>query len=379
MKRIFQSIAAVCLAGIVMVGCQSDNVAPQEGKSGKVNISGAAGDPHPALDTICQTSDTLFLYREDNGSPTVDKCFGIGGVLVPCNTINPMRWGGLVINEGYINNENVIDCNFWMAAGWYCNFNDWEFGPVNSFGFDQNGVPLITTDWSSLIVNPVQNKWQLRMSVGNMPTPSFDLALRVGAVRLNLFGAVTPGSQTTLWGRNSNWSKGGKEGSNSQWVMRFAPARCLDAAPTPVETSCVAKYKGVGLGNCETITASTTGLTGPFTYQWSTGATTASVSVCPTVTTTYSCTISGPGGAPLSINEVTVNVVDAACGNGNNAGQKVIVCHLPPGNPANMQEICISFSGVPAHVARFRLPGSNPHQGHDSGCEIGRCGSNPCL
>jgi hypothetical protein len=29
---------------------------------------------------------------------------------------------------------------------------------------------------------------------------------------------------------------------------------------------------------------------------------------------------------------------------------KVLVCHLPPGNPANMQEICISPAAVDTHV-----------------------------
>ena len=29
---------------------------------------------------------------------------------------------------------------------------------------------------------------------------------------------------------------------------------------------------------------------------------------------------------------------------------KVLVCHLPPGNPANMQEICVGPAAVDAHV-----------------------------
>ncbi|MFN8396432.1 MAG: hypothetical protein U0176_17535 [Bacteroidia bacterium] len=376
MKRFLQSFAATVLAGLVLVSCNADKVAPNK-QNDTPKLSGAAGDPHPALDVICQTSDTIFLWREDNGSPRVDKCFGLGGVVVPCNTTQP-KWGGLVIEEGYINNENVLDCNFWMAPGWYCDFNNWQFGLANTFTFDQNGIPVVNQDWSNLIVNPVQNKWQLRLSVGNMPTPSFDLALRVGAVRLNLFGAVTPGSNTTLWGRNGNFDKANHPAhSNSPWLMHFAPMRCM--ALPPVEPICTNVYSGPTLSTCTTITANTTGLSGTsFSYAWSTGATTASINVCPTTTTSYTVTISDPVGA-RRINEVTVNVTDAACGNGANAGQKVYVCHVPPGNPANVQEICIAPSGLPAHIARFRAPGSNPNQGHDSGCEIGRCGSNPCL
>lgn len=32
-------------------------------------------------------------------------------------------------------------------------------------------------------------------------------------------------------------------------------------------------------------------------------------------------------------------------------GKKVAICHLPPGNPDNIQEICISANAVPAHLA----------------------------
>ncbi|MBI1286072.1 MAG: T9SS type A sorting domain-containing protein [Flavobacteriales bacterium] len=38
---------------------------------------------------------------------------------------------------------------------------------------------------------------------------------------------------------------------------------------------------------------------------------------------------------------------------------KVLVCHIPPGNPENAHEICISENGVPAHLAH--------------GCYVGYC------
>jgi len=58
--------------------------------------------------------------------------------------------------------------------------------------------------------------------------------------------------------------------------------------------------------------------------------------------------------------------------NDNQCGQndkKVLVCHVPPGNPGNAHTICISPNGVPAHI--------DPNKGHDSGCSLGPC--NPCL
>jgi hypothetical protein len=35
-----------------------------------------------------------------------------------------------------------------------------------------------------------------------------------------------------------------------------------------------------------------------------------------------------------------------SCGNG-----KILVCHLPPGNPANLHDICVGAPAVPAHLA----------------------------
>ncbi len=54
---------------------------------------------------------------------------------------------------------------------------------------------------------------------------------------------------------------------------------------------------------------------------------------------------------------------------------KFTVCHLPPGNPDNMQEICISETALPAHIIDFK-PADNPCMGHHSGCHIGPC--DPC-
>jgi hypothetical protein len=379
MKKIKHLAAVMATLGLLIMGCAHESVNPTENQAPA--LEGLAGDPHPALDTVCQETDTIFLIRQDNGSPKVDKCYGLGGVPVACPPSMALPWGHLVMREGYFDGDNYVDCNFSMAPGWYCDLNNWQFGLQNDFQFDQNGIPVIDVDWGSKVVNPSQNKWQLRLMVADLESPCFYVALRVNAVKLNLFGLVVNGSSTLTWGRNNNWNNPSHaQFSGNQWLTRFCPARCMETPPPPVDSSCVALYTGVSaLGNCTTLHANTTGLTGSLAYEWSTGATTPSVTVCPTATTTYTVTISGSGGAPVAINAITVNHINAACGNGNNAGSKIWVCHVPPGNPGNSHDICISWSGVPAHVARFRAPGSNPHQGHDSGCEIGRCGSNPCL
>lgn len=44
----------------------------------------------------------------------------------------------------------------------------------------------------------------------------------------------------------------------------------------------------------------------------------------------------------------------------NQANHKVVVCHIPPGNPANAHDIEISINALPAHLA---------HGDYEGGCE----------
>ncbi|MBI2269236.1 MAG: hypothetical protein HYU69_02645 [Bacteroidetes bacterium] len=81
-------------------------------------------------------------------------------------------------------------------------------------------------------------------------------------------------------------------------------------------------------GSCGTVTSSTVGGTGPYTYLWSTGGTTQNINPCPAATTTYTVTITDNTGATatstaiVTINPVvtvTVNATNLTC-NGSNDG-----------------------------------------------------------
>lgn len=98
-----------------------------------------------------------------------------------------------------------------------------------------------------------------------------------------------------------------------------------------------------------TLTANPTGGCAPYTYLWSTGETTQSISVNPNVTTTYSVVITDANGctAVQGSNETTVNVINR-CGNNN---QKVVICHVPHGNQGNPQTICISPNALSPHLS----------------------------
>ncbi|MEX0813853.1 MAG: T9SS type A sorting domain-containing protein [Chitinophagales bacterium] len=117
-------------------------------------------------------------------------------------------------------------------------------------------------------------------------------------------------------------------------------------------------YLGYAPYSCVTLNASATG-TAPFSFLWSTGDTTASIIVCDTVDTDYIVSITDSNGCTAS-DTVSVTVVDVRCGNNND---KVLICHVPPGNPANAHSICVGAPAVPAHLAH--------------GCFLGNCPTPP--
>ena len=94
---------------------------------------------------------------------------------------------------------------------------------------------------------------------------------------------------------------------------------------------------------------------GPVSYTWSTAATIPAITVCDESSSWYWVSTVDADSCVAS-DSIYVNVVDVRCGNGLN---KVAVCHVPPGNPANAHTICISENGVPAHLAH--------------GCSLGAC------
>ena len=83
-----------------------------------------------------------------------------------------------------------------------------------------------------------------------------------------------------------------------------------------------------------------------YTYKWSNGAATRSITVSPQVPATYSVTVTDEAGCTKTESKF-VNVIDVRCGNNLN---KVLVCKVPKGNPSNAHSICISASDVRDHL-----------------------------
>ena len=95
--------------------------------------------------------------------------------------------------------------------------------------------------------------------------------------------------------------------------------------------------------------ANVSGGTGPYSYTWSNGATTSSITVSPVATTNYSVSVQDPNGCPGSGSATkTVNVVNVA---GGKNGDKIVVCHR--GN-----SLTIGNSGVADHLLHGDMLGS---------------------
>lgn len=94
--------------------------------------------------------------------------------------------------------------------------------------------------------------------------------------------------------------------------------------------------------------ANVSGGSGPYSYNWSNGETTSSVTVSPVATTTYSLIVNDQNGCPGSVTK-TVNVADIS---GGNKGDKIVVCH-------NGNTITIAGPAVAAHLLHGDLLGGS--------------------
>jgi len=92
-----------------------------------------------------------------------------------------------------------------------------------------------------------------------------------------------------------------------------------------------------------------------------------SLAVQPDTSTTYCVDLTDATGCTVS-DCVTVQAIDLLC----HQSGKLKLCHVPPGNPDNPQELCLSQSAVTSHLAE--------HEGDATGpCELECTATNPAF
>ncbi len=129
----------------------------------------------------------------------------------------------------------------------------------------------------------------------------------------------------------------------SVWALGSGRTHAQCIIDIPQDTLTI--YHGYVPLACITLNANSTGEV-PLSYLWSNGADTDHVTACDTITAWYFVTITGVTGCTAT-DSILVNVVDVRCGKDND---KVYICHVPPGNPANAHAICVGQSAVAAHL-----------------------------
>jgi hypothetical protein len=183
------------------------------------------------------------------------------------------------------------------------------------------------------------------------------------------------GTTTVTW---TATDVNGNVSTKTQTVTRN-PEINVSICAAITRTIYIGTYAGVGPFGPQSINLSSTasGGTPGYTYSWSptTGLNTPNIAnpvASPTITTTYVLTVTDSKGCTRSLG-ITINVLPlsaAVCAqNGNSV--KFNVCHIPPGNPSNSNNICISSNALPAHLN----PGTNGH----NNCTLGPCGQQLCF
>ena len=126
------------------------------------------------------------------------------------------------------------------------------------------------------------------------------------------------------------------------------------------------------------LNASVSGGTPGYSYSWSPAVglscfDCADPVASPTTTTTYTVVATDSKGCSIS-NQLTISVIPLSeiyCGkaSASQGSYKFSVCHVPPGNSNNPQNICISVNALSAHLVGSKAGG------HDN-CYLGPCHNN---
>ncbi|MFN8396676.1 MAG: T9SS type A sorting domain-containing protein [Bacteroidia bacterium] len=276
------------------------------------------------IDTLVPSHDTLVYYSENywTGVPQPWACISNG-----CGGIQTVCYDFVIVTD-------VLPDSIWVR------------------GAEGAGNILAGCTGTDMTVYPASGLCNISLGA-TVTQPTCTNA--TGSISLNPTGGMSP--YTYKWDNGSssanlsNLTPGtyAVTVTDVQGVCTSTGSFTITAA-TPVTANLGADktvYRGYSPQSCTSLTPTVTGAVGAKTYLWSNGATTASINVCPTVTTTYTVTVTDSRGCS-GTDAIVVNVVDVRCGSSNN---KVLLCH-------SGSTLCVNQNQVAAHLAHGDRLGS---------------------
>lgn len=152
-------------------------------------------------------------------------------------------------------------------------------------------------------------------------------------------GIFNAGTSTIAWTASDSW--GNSINCETTVIVNTLPSVTIpDAYALPSGTLANTVYIGYNPASSITLTSNVSGGTSPYTYSWTSGSTSHSTTVSPTINTNYTLTVTDANGCQQTAAK-TVSVIDIRGGHNLN---KVIICH-------NGNSLTVSGSSVPAHLA----------------------------
>jgi hypothetical protein len=168
----------------------------------------------------------------------------------------------------------------------------------------------------------------------------------------NASGTFNAGTSTITWKATDGW--GNSSTCQTTVLVNVNPGVTIpDAFALPSGTLANTVYKGYAPASSITLTAVASGGAPTYTYNWSSGSTSASTTVSPLVATTYNVTITDANGCQATASKL-INVMDIR---GGKKLEKVLICHTQSGSPSTLT---VSSSEVPTHLSHGDMLGACP-------------------
>jgi len=216
-------------------------------------------------------------------------------------------------------------------------------GINTSFGTGIEALVPSTAIMNLVITANTVSTWQKGIVIGNNAGSNLTQTVASNSITGNQQGIVNSGSgivdATCNWWGSASGPSGAGPGTGDPVGanINFTPWATVSTFVTV--NAGLDKTLLVGYGTPSVTLTPTYYVCGSPTYLWSTGASTANITVSPTTTTTYTITVKDANGHSAT-DDVIVNVKSIKCGTNS-----VTICHK------GKTTLCVLVGDVPSHLS----------------------------